>query len=483
MQYDLIEGTAPSTINEILTGYIREQASRSIYHLQKDEGASEVLVGFLTELSPQDDELLNSKSGASRQERTETLRSTQQQYDVKQLAAETVGPVKPARTETNIPGIQRVERDLSRVQGQQVEWSWLANVVRLTATPSMIRKLAQAKEVAFVIPNFETTLPRGVALTQADLRPIQQLENKQEHTWNISYLKVPKLWEQGLTGKGVRIGHLDTGVDASHPDLMGKIERFALFDPRGSEVKSSAFDSSMDGHGTHTAGIMVGGDSSGINIGVAPEAQLISALVLMNGATNAFNVIKGIEWICDQGVKVLNLSLGGSGYNATYEFLMQQVISLEILPSCSVGNDGLAVTESPGNLALAFGIGAIDHKERVPRFSGGGSVSWYDEDGHLVPINNPDLVAPGVAIRSSLPRCQWDHRTGTSMAAPHVSGVIALLAQAEPSASLTELVDAIKSTTHHPKTTSRPPVPDSRFGLGIIDPIRALEKLKARPAH
>jgi subtilisin family serine protease len=343
----------------------------------------------------------------------------------------------------------------------------------------MISKIARRRGVAFVVPNFRTTLPRHVKVTQADLKLDQQLETEQRQTWNIDYLEIPKLWEQKLKGEGVLIGHLDTGVDASHPDLEGKIEEFALFDPTARRVECEPFDSSLDGHGTHTAGIMVGGNCSGVNIGVAPEAKIVSALVLMDGATNAYNVIKGIEWIVDHGVRVLNLSLGGAGYNATYEFLMQKVIELEILPSCSVGNDGLAVTESPGNLALALGVGAIDRKRRVPTFSGGGSVSWYDRDGRLVPVHNPDLVAPGVAIRSSLPQRQWDHRKGTSMAAPHVSGVVALLAQAEPKASLTQLVDAIKSTTDHPQTSSRPPMPDSRYGLGIINPMRALEKLRA----
>jgi len=208
----------------------------------------------------------------------------------KQVAVDVARRLRPTKTETNILGITTVEHDLSRLQNEQVESSWLTNMVKLTATPSMINKLRQSKQVAFMVPNFDTQLPRPVRLTEEDLKPVHpQEEDEREHTWGIDYLKIPQLWDQGLTGENIVIGHLDSGVEGSHPDLEGKVEEFVLADPRGQMMRSDSFDS--DSHGTHTAGTLVGGNTSGTSIGVAPKAKLVSALVLMRGSGTVYQVI------------------------------------------------------------------------------------------------------------------------------------------------------------------------------------------------
>ncbi len=217
--------------------------------------------------------------------------------------------------------------------------------------------------------------------------------------------------------------------------------------------------------------------SSGVAIGVAPKAKLASALVLMRGSGTVWQTIKGMEWAVSQKVKILNMSLGGIGYSQSsfYEYALARVVAMGIFPACSVGNDGLAVTGSPGNIGSACGIGAINRAGEVADFSGGGSISWYNSLGQLMQIHKPDVVAPGTAIFSALPQGRWDYLNGTSMAAPHVSGVAALLIQAKPSAPLAELLQVIYDTAKHPSSAEARR--DSRFGRGIIDPVRALERL------
>ena len=460
-------------IIDILAEYLRSQFAPAISQLQRKEEASEVLVGFTPDLSEQEQEQLASESDASIHQRTEALYSVQSRVD--QIALNVLGRVQPNKTEANLPGVARVEQDLSQLEEHKVDSSWLTNIVRLTATPSMIGKLNKSKSVAFVLPNFEVKLPASVEITEADVKQVQEQQKTQKLTWGLDYLKIPDLWNQGLTGENVLIGHLDTGVEAFHPDLQGKVKEFALFDPRGQLIKCDPFDSGS--HGTHTAGTIVGGDASGIAIGVAPKAKLVSALVLMRGSGTIWQIIKGMEWAVSRNVRILNLSLGGIGYNSAYEYAVTRIVATGILPVCSVGNDGLAATGSPGNLGLACGVGAVGSNGEPASFSGGGSISWYNQVGQLIEVHKPDIVAPGVAIFSSLPQGRWGEMNGTSMAAPHLAGVAALLIQAKPTAPLSDLLQALYSTANHPKALNGRA--DSRFGRGILDPVAAVKRLIA----
>ncbi len=462
---------ATSVVANLVYDFLRDQFRAYVAQLRKKEQASEVLVGFVPEISDEEKTQLALESEVSTTERVMTLQSTQNRIDA--LAVDFLGKLHPIKSESNLPGLGSVEYDLSQLRDNNVDSSWLTNMVRFTATPSMIGKLTRTKQVAFVVPNFEVKLPSPVEVTEEELKHIQKKEKEQKRTWGIEFLKVHELWEQGLTGKNVLVGHLDTGVDVSHPDLQEKIKEFALFDPRGQQVKCEPFDS--DNHGTQTAGIIVGGDSSGVSIGVAPKAKLVSALALMRGSGTTWQIIKGIEWAIEQKVRILNISLGGIGYNSIYEYALARVAEVGVFLSCSIGNNGPAVTGSPGNLSSACGVGAINPNGEVADFSGGASISWYNPLGQLMQVHKPDVVAPGVAVLPSLPQGRWGYANGTSMAAPHVSGVAALLVQAKPSAPLKDLVEAIYSTARHPKSSEERQ--DSRFGRGIINPVHALERL------
>lgn len=450
---------------------LREQTAHSLRALTSEERASEILVGFSPQSSAPEQARVPAEEQASVEHRMRTAKATQQV--IEERAVDLMGGLRPAKKELGLPGLTNVEQDISQLQENVVDSSWLTGTVRVTATPSMIRRLARRKDVAFIVPNQTTALPTPVEVHQSEIQAVLEHEQQTGVSWGIELLQIPRIWADGITGSGVLIGHLDTGIEASHPDLMGKVEEFALFGPRGEQVASDAFDSHE--HGTHTAGTIVGGRNGGVAIGVAPEARLVSALVLMGGKGTIWQIIKGMEWAVSRGVRVLSMSLGDSGYAPVYEYALGKVASLGVFVACSIGNGGLAVTASPGNQSQVCGVGAIDIQKQVADFSGGGSVSWFDALGRLVEIHKPDVVAPGVAVFSSIPERKWGYSNGTSMAAPHVAGIAALLTQANPSASLGQILDALYSTAKRPDTAIGR---DSRYGRGIVDPVRALEHIQ-----
>jgi subtilisin len=301
------------------------------------------------------------------------------------------------------------------------------------------------------------------------LRPIrptpgQQVDDAPKTSWGVKSLGVPKLWKQGLTGKGVRVAHLDSGVNGTHPAFDGAIAEFAEFDPLGQLIAHpQAFDSGE--HGTHTAGIIAGRAVKGRSIGMAPGASLISGIVIEGGDLVA-RVLAGVDWAIAKQARVLNLSLGFPGYWDEFVPLIKIIRSKGLLPVFAVGNEGPGTSRSPGNYPQAVSVGAVDTKGRVSQDSS--SQKFDRSDDPIV----PDLVAPGVDIITADVEGGFISDNGTSMAAPHVSGLAALLWEAKPTATVDEIEAAIYSSCQRPSDDAV-----DRANRGIPDGPRALESL------
>jgi len=296
------------------------------------------------------------------------------------------------------------------------------------------------------------------------LRPVaSKLSAPPPHAaWGIDKLRVTELWDKGIRGDGVIVGHLDTGVDASHECLRNKVVKFAEWNLNGDRVaKAKPYDS--DTHGTHTAGTIVGGSKKSA-IGVAPGAKLASALVL-DGGEVLDRILGGLEWMAGLKVAIVNASLGIPGYTPAFHVLIDALRRNGILPVIAIGNDGSGTNRSPGNYSNVLSVGAMNSSNQVADFSGDGRCR---PDGDLL----PDLVAPGVDIVSAAPRGRFATGSGTSMAAPHVAGVAALLKQAKPSASAIDIEKAILMSCVRPAS-----MPQGRANRGVPDAIRALSYL------
>ena len=290
--------------------------------------------------------------------------------------------------------------------------------VRALAADSRVQAVTAAPELSLIRPEVRRAARAGSGIS-----------------WGLGRLGIPGLWDRGLTGRDVLLGHLDTGVDSSHPALKGAIAEFAEFDWLGQPVaKPLAHD--PDGHGTHTAGTLVGRKVGKMRFGVAPEARIASALVIEGGNVVA-RVLAGLNWLVGLKVRAISLSLGLRGYRRDFLPVIQVLRSRQVLPVVAVGNEGAGVSRSPGNYAEVLSVGSCDEADGVALRSS--SQRFRRRRNPSV----PHVVAPGVGIFSCVPGRRYAEYSGTSMATPHVAGLAALLFGAHPEATADQVERAI----------------------------------------
>ncbi|MET0422237.1 MAG: S8 family serine peptidase, partial [Actinoplanes sp.] len=264
---------------------------------------------------------------------------------------------------------------------------------------------------------------------------------------SVAQIGAPSVWTGGNVGAGVDVAVLDTGIDAEHPDLAGRIESTASFVP-GEDVTD------RHGHGTHVASTIAGtgAGSDGREKGVAPGADLEIGKVLDNGGGGQDSwIIAGMEWAArERKAKVVSMSLGGAPTDGTdpmsaaVDQLSAETGALFVI---AAGNSGPTETTvgSPGAADAALTVGAVDADDHLAEFSSRGPRLV---DSAL----KPEITAPGVDILAA--RSQYStegeglYRTmsGTSMATPHVAGAAVLLAAQHPGWTGSQLKDALVST-------------------------------------
>ena len=353
-------------------------------------------------------------------------------------------------------------------------------VASIEVTAKTINVLAEQPDVLAVLPNQRISLIKPMEVEYPDL--IKQ-EVKDGLTWGLKSLGIEELWKS-TKGKDINVAVLDTGVYSAHPALQNRVKDFIVVDPLGRWVKASpAFDA--DGHGTHVCGTIAGGITpDGVSIGVAPEANLHVAAVLA-GTSTIKTLLESIDWAINKGADIINMSLGFTYYEPRFEDILQQLVELyDILPVVAIGNENHGNTSSPGNIPNAFSVGALEkepkNRYKVAPFSSGASLVFPGTNNDFV--TKPDVVAPGVQVYSCIPPKQsnngiieYDYMHGTSMAAPHVAGVAALLMAAKPDARVNDIVNALKKSAEHPDGVDKRP--DNRWGHGMIRPNDALKLL------
>lgn len=264
--------------------------------------------------------------------------------------------------------------------------------------------------------------------------------------WNLAQIGAPDAWPVS-TGAGVVIGIVDSGIDPSHPDLAGKIDAFA--DCLGGQCREGAARDS-DGHGTAVAGIAAAKTGNGAGIaGVAPDARLVVARVLgPDGSGVTEDINRAIQWVVDKGARVVNLSLGepdlvivsrlGTPLRPGVEYAWTRG-AIPVLASGNYEDLSGSGSANYGDLH-AIVVGATDKSGKVAGYSTSlGNAMW----GLVAPGGNGD--GPGADVISPIPGSRYEWVAGTSMAAPHVSGALALLlAQGlSPSAAVDRLLGSL----------------------------------------
>ncbi|MFD8499824.1 S8 family serine peptidase [Amycolatopsis sp. NPDC059657] len=265
---------------------------------------------------------------------------------------------------------------------------------------------------------------------------------------STAQIGAPSAWQHGLTGKGVEVAVLDSGIDPTHPDVKDKIVAVKNF--------VGGPDDDRVGHGTHVASIIggTGKASDGKYKGVAPDVSLSSGKVCVNYGCSEAAIIAGLEWAAtERKAPVVNLSVGGpdaTGIDPTeaaINRLSAQYGTLFVVAAGNSGGAGRSTVESPASATAALAVGAVDRTDATADFSSRGPRVG---DSGL----KPDVSAPGVEIMAAQgaysppwnPPGPYVAYSGTSMAAPHVAGAAAILRQQHPDWTGERLKAALMNT-------------------------------------
>jgi subtilisin family serine protease len=344
------------------------------------------------------------------------------------VAVWVLGGVHPAHAQGAVrsivtfrPGVDReayTENAVRAVGGVPIRHLHLVHALVAQVTPAQARALLRRGDVETV----EVDAPVHI-LDAVYPRLVPAQTSTQEIPWGISWVHAPEAWFLEL-GDGVRVAVLDTGIALNHPDLGTGIHGgFNAADP------GASFNDD-NGHGTHVAGTIGARDNEFGVVGVAPACWLYSVKVVnRTGSGLASDLIAGIDWSISHGMQVINMSLGTSAnVRAVHEAVIRAYDSGIVLVAAA-GNSG-GLTQYPAAYQQVISVSAVDEAGVLAYFSSFGKV---------------DLAAPGVNIRSCWLNGTYRTISGTAMAAPHVTGAVALHLHQHPDQTPAQVEAALKS--------------------------------------
>ncbi len=407
---------------------------------------------------------------------------------------------------------ERTQRPLlATLESHQAEYRayWVANMIWVRGDWRVLQATAQHQEVAYVYAN-----PR---LQLREPAPPPALTDPQVIEWNIAQIGAPQVWDAGITGQNIVIGGQDTGYEWDHPALINQYRGWdgqqadhnynwhdAIHSGGGSCGADAAAPCDDYGHGTHTMGILVGDDGAANQIGVAPGARWIGCRNMNQGIGTPITYSECFQWFIAptdaQGQNpdparaphVINNSWACPPSEGCLDPLILQTVvantrAAGILVVASAGNNGTlgcsSINTPPAIYDDAFTVGAVTSSDLIASYSSRGPVT-SDGSSRL----KPDVVAPGSNVHSSWLNGGYANLSGTSMAAPHVAGLAALIMAANPNlvgqaASIEDLIIA----TALPRTTSEncgdlpgSQQPNNTYGYGRIDAYAAVMAAQSR---
>ncbi|HUU28171.1 MAG TPA: S8 family serine peptidase, partial [archaeon] len=394
------------------------------------------------------------------------------------------------------------ELEKTRAAGLVKEYKpfWIVNLVVVKATAQAIRKLAVIKEVSEILEN-KKVRPRTAEKKRVTAWSSPRFAStSNEFNWGLRSINAHRLWERGITGRGVLVAVIDFGIDGSHPGLKDKWrgangasaeESFkGWFDSNGFPIDITPHgpDEPEQSHGTGTLGQLVGQDGAD-TVGVAPDAQWIAVSISANtlgDTSEVMHFLMLLEWLADPDSDpetvndmpdILSISLymvEGCPCNSPYDEAFSNLKALGVTPifaAGNVGSEGSFTVIAPGTRPEFFAVGAVDRYDVVADFSSRGPSSC---DKNII---KPDVVAPGVKTLSLRPLCYgegYQEFGGTSGAAPLTAGVAALLKQYDPELTPDEIYNVLRKSA---KDLGKPG-PDNDYGWGLVNAEAALSMVE-----
>ena len=353
---------------------------------------------------------------------------------------------------------------------------WIVNEIGVRAAPTVVRELAARPDVLAVRPDVTITAPAP----SLAIGPQSSTAGVPED--NVARIGAPALWSLGYRGQGVVVANMDTGVDVTHPDLAARWRggSNSWYDPN---LQHPTTPTDVNGHGTQTMGVMVGGDAGGTSVGVAPDARWVAVKIFSDqGTTTATKIHQGFQWLLDpdhnaataDAPNVVNNSWTMSTATCALDFQpdLRNLRAAGILPVFSAGNYGPTpgTVMSPANLPEAFAVGGTDDLDALDPYSSRGPSACA---GAVA----PKLTAPDTGVRTTDLYGGYVEDTGTSIAAPHVAGALALLLSAFPGLPADRQEAALDSAA----VDLGAPGPDNDYGYGRLDVLAAYQWLAATP--
>jgi subtilisin family serine protease len=399
---------------------------------------------------------------------------------------------------------QRPVEAMLEARGIEHRPFWIVNAIWARLDPATMVEVANRPEVERVEanPHVRSKVPLADRLDAGLARAGIE--------WNVLQVGADAVWTLGYTGTGVVIGGQDTGYSWDHPAIRSAYRGWngtaashsynwhdAIHASLGACGHDNPAPCDDDGHGTHTMGTMVGDDGVANQIGVAPGAKWIGCRNMNGDVGTPTTYTECFQWFLaptsssgqnpdpSKAPDVINNSWGcppSEGCSAnTLKTIIENVRAAGIVVVASAGNDGPScgtVHEPPPIYDAAFSVGATDSSDVITQFSGRGPVVIDGSNRR-----KPDVSAPGLFVRSSWPGGSYTVLSGTSMAGPHVAGLVALLLDAKP--ELRGRVDDIETiitrsaVPHTPSQTCGGDVvgvtvPNNMYGAGRVDALDML---------
>ncbi|RKG85176.1 hypothetical protein D7W82_20195 [Corallococcus sp. CA049B] len=383
-----------------------------------------------------------------------------------------------------------LRNELTR-RGLKYQSAWIINAIRVDADATTTKELSNHPDVERVVRDVRFQIPKPLT-GPAGVHPTA-IE------WNISRIRAPEVWASlGTRGEGITVGSIDTGTQFDHPALArqyrglqsdGSVDHnYNWYDPSLVCGNPSLVPCDNVGHGTHTMGTMVGDDGNpGENqIGAAPGVRWMTAKGCEDLSCSTSALLAASQWMLaptdlsgnnprpELRPQVINNSWGDGPTDPVFQPIVQAWIAAGIFPVFSNGNDGefgCGTSGIPGAYPESYSVGAFDINDAIASFSGRGPSAFG--------VTKPDVAAPGVDVRSSVPGGGYESWSGTSMAAPHVAATVALMWSAAPSlmgdvAATRSLLDAA-AVDREDLSCGGAPGDNNVWGEGALDAFRAVE--------
>ncbi len=400
---------------------------------------------------------------------TQARRLYREGWDPAARHEQVVRTLQRAAARSQGPLLRRLHESKRRGAVSAITPLWIVNAVAFEGLPGAIRAASRAAGVDQIVEDSPIALEEPVEM-QPDAPRVQS------HEWGLDMIRAPEVWALGYFGAGRVVCNLDTGVEGDHPALADKWRgvdggdwRHHWFDP--STGSSFPIDDSY--HGTHTMGTMVAAEV-GDTVGVAPGAQWIAALTIGGSGDFVSKSLQAFEWATDPdgdpGTPDYPDVISNSWTDlqprclSTFHQAIDNAEAAGAAVVFSAGNSGPGSESitSPKNRATTpvniFATGALQSNEQIASFSSRGP-SYCDH----VTIK-PEATAPGDDVRSTMPS-GYGLLSGTSMAAPHVAGAVAILKEVNPSLD----PETVKTILIETARDAGSPGEDNTYGNGIID--------------